>query len=778
MSSIPSLPPIPETSKSATSQPKLWDKLARRVRSRSDLCEDKTSIKKGRRVSSRNANVAAEPSLIRRKKPLKSQISSPNLATQFRGADFMGNQWDSARGSPKEPSSPTPASLVDAFHTPLESPLPVQYRLAPPRLSPMEYARAYLLDKTLSDRDGRPCELPSPKKLWFWTPKWERFLIIPSVPQGIDRSPEAWRGSWPRARQFSVASAFETPASGSFHVGDECPRLSLNLGGMKFVMSFMVDLTGLPRRPSGSRSTRSAGTTRRTPSDDPKASLSPERNPGPFQDDSPEEPSSPTTPRQQMTPDFSIEDQRQLAGTMRGVSSAQGSSAAESFEQGLEVIHDAQELEDGPNSDNGTISADNHSHDSQSISDGETHLAPWGTEEATQEAVHVPGSIKSANSTRSVRTLIHHQDDNSTGPSRYSTPRRVTSAQGLLSTPPSDWKKSRHSAIIRELMGDDPGDAGSPSAGRQAQLGTMESMRSMLSEFRPSPLRPRRAGQGPCQDLAPVFDEMDGESQKSASLMRSSSCRTSDTSFSHGSPCKGKSTLWRSKTRVDTTPLARGAPDQLDADDVFKTPRSYRSMATLRTVPVRRPEVIPTIIGEGSESRAVSGVTRLPSQHSIRPRQSSRRASRPCSLRSDMTTHERLSQTLPRQTQPQPQNRPQRAQPLGLVRQARRQASSSTLGSLFSRLGRDGSRRPSTPWRDEPRSSYTSSRVEEEAEEPAGEATGEQPASFRAKKPWGLRIETAANRLRGVQSRETGLRTPLSTGGLRSAFWKRGGQKN
>ncbi|KAM0345389.1 hypothetical protein ACHAPU_006552, partial [Fusarium lateritium] len=60
-------------------------------------------------------------------------------------------------------------------------------QLLEPRLSPMEYCRMYLVEKALSERENRQCELPKPDQKWYWTRYYKKFLIVPQIPQNIRR---------------------------------------------------------------------------------------------------------------------------------------------------------------------------------------------------------------------------------------------------------------------------------------------------------------------------------------------------------------------------------------------------------------------------------------------------------------------------------------------------------------------------------------------------------------------------------------------------------------
>ncbi|EEY17354.1 predicted protein [Verticillium alfalfae VaMs.102] len=58
----------------------------------------------------------------------------------------------------------------------------VTYRLARPRLSPMEYARRFLIEQAKAAREGRDCNIVRPELTSFFTKNHERFILIPKIP--------------------------------------------------------------------------------------------------------------------------------------------------------------------------------------------------------------------------------------------------------------------------------------------------------------------------------------------------------------------------------------------------------------------------------------------------------------------------------------------------------------------------------------------------------------------------------------------------------------------
>ena len=98
----------------------------------------------------------------------------------------------------------------------------------------------YLIEKSLCNRENRPCELPAPKKLWFWTPRWQKFLILPKIPSNIKRR---------ASLKFSDSSTSVVPQASSngsrltkpIPSDLSCPRLSLHLDAMTPLLPSLID---------------------------------------------------------------------------------------------------------------------------------------------------------------------------------------------------------------------------------------------------------------------------------------------------------------------------------------------------------------------------------------------------------------------------------------------------------------------------------------------------------------------------------------------------------
>ncbi|WQF85508.1 hypothetical protein CDEST_10522 [Colletotrichum destructivum] len=142
----------------------------------------------------------------------KSQISNPVAPEEKRraGSDFsqaFARRKGTAEGerssclaesvrSPSNLVSPSlstklPLYLLQPQHPTVyfgKNEAPPKFRLAPPRLSPMEYARQYLLAKTKADKEDAECTVSKPILIWVWTEDYREFLLLPHIPKGIQRN--------------------------------------------------------------------------------------------------------------------------------------------------------------------------------------------------------------------------------------------------------------------------------------------------------------------------------------------------------------------------------------------------------------------------------------------------------------------------------------------------------------------------------------------------------------------------------------------------------------
>ncbi|KAK1248639.1 hypothetical protein MKX08_006859 [Trichoderma sp. CBMAI-0020] len=174
-----------------------------------------------------------------------SQYSQPNLHTQLaENTATMGQHAGAiAQGEGSSPRTPLPKPDV-------------KYDICEPRLSTMEYTRLYLLEEANAKKEKRLCELPPPKKVWLWGPRWEEFLVLPKIPSTIKRR---FSLEFDDEQKQSMAFTAFTPLDGNYDsdadsietikgigsVSAKPPRLSLNLETMASTLSSLMNLASL-----------------------------------------------------------------------------------------------------------------------------------------------------------------------------------------------------------------------------------------------------------------------------------------------------------------------------------------------------------------------------------------------------------------------------------------------------------------------------------------------------------------------------------------------------
>ncbi|KAK2606254.1 hypothetical protein QQS21_003302 [Conoideocrella luteorostrata] len=246
----PPLPPIPESYRSATT-PNLFGKLRDRIKT----AEPETSAA-GKDISRKLLiSKKSEGSFVlrlskgKRKASLKSQISdpTPNHPSSVSRPTTIDRERDekARRSSDGSIHSPTSIDWAIEYQTQSSSGAQHDFDLAPPRLSPMEYARIYLIHRAHANREHQQCQLPAPEKQWFWTPGWEKFLIVPRIPCIIKRYNE--REASTQIDPHEAFSPVVDPASPGLLPESitACPRLSLHLGKMGTFMPSVINLASL-----------------------------------------------------------------------------------------------------------------------------------------------------------------------------------------------------------------------------------------------------------------------------------------------------------------------------------------------------------------------------------------------------------------------------------------------------------------------------------------------------------------------------------------------------
>lgn len=162
----------------ANATPKLLEKIVKRMHSRNELKgAPKIEVAGAERPPERTVGSGLLKLSNKKRRPeFRLQISRPEPIPE-------GSLWNMHAKS----SSDDTTTITQPAHLRSTKGSKLKHRLAKARLSPMEYARIYLIENALSERENRHCELPRPEKKWFWTPGWEKFLIIPKIPASIRR---------------------------------------------------------------------------------------------------------------------------------------------------------------------------------------------------------------------------------------------------------------------------------------------------------------------------------------------------------------------------------------------------------------------------------------------------------------------------------------------------------------------------------------------------------------------------------------------------------------
>lgn len=249
MPPVPPLPPIPELMKPGIT-PRLFGKIVRSMRSRSDINTKPEKEDIGFDSTSRRIS-RASTSAAKSNPALKLRISNPELrmpaqpdSTAVTDIPPMGMATSDMNRSHGRTYSGT-SSLSNLTRS--ES-LPTAYTIAKPRLSPMEYARRYLLKKASTNRNDH-FELPAPRCQWFWTPQWDQFLIIPRIPLSIDRnlhmSCTKSNDRTPFAPPEETRKAESLVVIRDMSSALRHPRLSFNLQGVSALLPSVMNLISL-----------------------------------------------------------------------------------------------------------------------------------------------------------------------------------------------------------------------------------------------------------------------------------------------------------------------------------------------------------------------------------------------------------------------------------------------------------------------------------------------------------------------------------------------------
>lgn len=265
---VPPTPDIPESMRSTITRSGL--RFLQRMRSQPEIQSRGSNGSKYAHIAAVFANGKSKSTTKLVKQPARSASSQDQVRDSFysRTSSLPGSNVRSSQYSLySQPNLRTqsaentailrqPLSAIGQGLS-LSSPLPkpdVKYGICEPRLSTMEYTRLYLLEEANAKKEKRLCELPPPKKVWLWGPRWEEFLVLPKIPSTIKR-----RFSLEFDEEEKDSAAFTPLDDGDYDsdadsietvkgiesVSAKPPRLSLNLETMASAFSSLMNLAAL-----------------------------------------------------------------------------------------------------------------------------------------------------------------------------------------------------------------------------------------------------------------------------------------------------------------------------------------------------------------------------------------------------------------------------------------------------------------------------------------------------------------------------------------------------
>ncbi|KAM3502119.1 hypothetical protein MY11210_009166 [Beauveria gryllotalpidicola] len=271
---VPPLPPIPEALYS-NPMPGNFGRIVRRMRSKSSLAtRDASSLDTAAPSAPATAELSKTPRKLKKpfRRSARSVISSPELQPSHDAPPLF--DLASSDLTYLVPSQSAPASRRQSIVSPCETPHvraedvedgPVLWRVAPPRLSPMEFARVRLIQAALERRNNDSIS-SGLTKLWFWTPRWDSFLVLPRKQVSSTTTlaqPNVHKTTLVRNLGMSPELPSIPGPDGLVQAGPDrrsflsCPRLSLNLGNIALQLPSMLNLDGIHPFRSSSSSTRS-----------------------------------------------------------------------------------------------------------------------------------------------------------------------------------------------------------------------------------------------------------------------------------------------------------------------------------------------------------------------------------------------------------------------------------------------------------------------------------------------------------------------------------------
>lgn len=215
--------------------------VVKRVASKPYL-RSSTSPEPKQKGTGRGAASLPPPSKGKGKDVMKAHISAPDMKVRrsSSGASKLSNEikLDS-------PTTPTlkydPARYSTVPNTTIKRTSEARnekFVLAEARMAPMEYARKFLIEKANAHKENRDCSLPPFLYSYYWAPKYERWFLTPKLPESIKR---AYGTRIYRSNDVERSTAETNAVDLEQIMGNpDCPRLSLHLGQIESLLPSMT----------------------------------------------------------------------------------------------------------------------------------------------------------------------------------------------------------------------------------------------------------------------------------------------------------------------------------------------------------------------------------------------------------------------------------------------------------------------------------------------------------------------------------------------------------
>ena len=215
--------------------------VVKRVASKPYL-RSSTSPEPKQKGAGRGAASLPPPSRGKGRDIFKAHISAPDMTVQrtTSGGSKLSNEIKlDGPTTPTLKYDPARYSTVPAATIKRSSEARNEkFVLAEARMAPMEYARRFLIEKANAHKENRDCSLPPFLYCYYWAPKYERWFLTPKLPESIRR---AYGTKIYQSNDVGKSTAETNAVDLEQIMGNpDCPRLSLHLGQIESLLPSMT----------------------------------------------------------------------------------------------------------------------------------------------------------------------------------------------------------------------------------------------------------------------------------------------------------------------------------------------------------------------------------------------------------------------------------------------------------------------------------------------------------------------------------------------------------